>query len=72
MGAEGYPFLGNLAQIPQAEHLEAAAIRKDGTVPLHKLVQPPCLLHQLGAGTQKQMIGVAEHNPCPQLLQFLW
>ena len=70
MRLEGHPFLGDLAQLGQTEHLKSAAVGQDRTVPTGHLVQPAQLGHNLIAGAQMQMIGVAEHNLAADILQI--
>ena len=55
-------FLLNLAQRGQGEYLESAAVGEDGTVPAHELVQAAQIPDHIIAGTQMQMIGVAEFH----------
>ena len=62
MRVKGHAFFGDLAQLGQAEHLEPAAVRQDGAIPLGELVQAAHLGHQLITGAQMQMVGVAQHD----------
>ena len=62
VGVEGHALLGDLAQLGKAEHLKPAAVGQNGTVPLGELVQPAHIRHQLVAGTQMQVVGVAQHD----------
>jgi hypothetical protein len=41
---EGDALLGDLPQVSEAEHLEAAAVGKNRGVPAHKAVEPPSAL----------------------------
>ena len=68
---KGHALLGDLAQLCEAEHLKSAAVGKDGAVPAGKLVQTAHLCHQLVAGTQMQMVGVAEHDLRTNVLQVM-
>ncbi len=55
-----YARVRHLAQLAEAEDLEAAAIRQDGARPAHGAVQLAKLRHQLRAGAQQQMVGVQD------------
>ena len=68
---KGHALLGDLAQLCEAEHLESAAVGEDGAVPAGELVQTAHLCHQLVAGTQMQMVGVAEHDLRTDVLQVM-
>ena len=52
----------HLVQLAQAEGLKAAAVREYGLAPGIELVQAAAAGHQLVAGAQVQMIGVAEDD----------
>ena len=69
---EGRALLAQLAQVSQAEDLEAAAIGQDRPVPVHEGVQPAELLDQFRAGPQQQVIGIAEDDLCSRLAQLFW
>ena len=56
------PSSVTLAQIAQAEDLEAARVGEDRARPGHELVQTAQLADQLVAGTQKQVIGVGQDD----------
>ena len=71
MGSEGHALLGDLAQLGEAEHLKSAAVGQDGAVPAGKLVQTAHVGHQLVAGAQVQMVSVAEHDLCADVLEIL-
>ena len=58
MGAESHALFCNFPQMSQAEHLEAAAVCKDGSVPIHELVQAARFPYDLVARPQIQVIGV--------------
>ena len=62
MGMEINTFLLDLAQLCQGKHLESAGISKDGTVPVHKLVQSPQLLHYLISRSHMEMIRVGKFH----------
>ena len=69
VGVEGHALLRNMAQLGQTEHLKAAAVGQDGAVPLGKLVQTAHLSHEFVARAQVQMIGVAQHDLCADVLE---
>ena len=71
VGGEGDPLLGDLAQLGQAEHLEAAAVGQDGAVPAGELVQPAQVGHQLVPRAQVEVVGVAEHDLGADLFEVL-
>ena len=71
MGGEGHALLGDLAQLCQTEHLKSAAVGQDRPVPAGKLVQAAHIRYQLVAGTQMQMVGVAQHDLRADILQIL-
>ena len=60
--AELHPFLPYLAQGTQAEDLEAAAVRQDGSVPGGKAVQAAMAGHQFVARAQIEMVGIAQDD----------
>jgi len=62
MGAKGCAGLGDLRQFLEAEDLESAAIRQNGPIPVHELVQAAETPDQLMAGPNIQMIGIAQDN----------
>ena len=70
MRVEGHAFLGDLAQLGQTEHLKPAAVRQDGAVPFCEFVQAAHIGHQLITRTQMQMIGVAQHDLCADILEI--
>ena len=71
MGGEIDPLLLDLPQGGQGEHLKSAGVRQNGAVPVHKLVEAPHLPHDLIAGAQVQVVGVAELDLAPHLLQVV-
>src|SRR5690606_7722996 len=71
MGPEGDPFLRNLAEGTETEHLEPAAVGQDPAIPVHKAVQPPCLPDDLVTRTEVEMVRIAQDDPAPDLLQLL-
>ena len=69
VAAEGHAVVIQHAGVGQAEHLIAAGIGQDGTVPGHEVVQTAHLLHQTVAGPQVEMIGVGEDELGLQFVQ---
>ena len=47
MGFEFYAFFGHFSACSQRKHLIAATVGKNRSVPVHKLMQPSCFLHNL-------------------------
>ena len=68
VGAEQDAVLVDVALLSQREDLEAATVRQDRPVPVHELVKPPRLLHQLVAGSEVQVVGVGQEDGRPCLL----
>ena len=60
--AEGRAVLVDGAALAQAEDLEAARVGEDRARPGHEAVQAAELAHALGAGAQRQVVGVAEDD----------
>ena len=71
MGSKGHALFVDLAQFGQTEHLESAAVGQDGAVPAGELVQTAQVGHQLVAGAQMEMVGVAQHDLCADVLQVM-
>ena len=69
VGLETNPFLADFAEFTEAEDLKTAAVREDGTLPVHKGVQPPELPDQFVARTQIKMIGITQNNLGPEVEQ---
>ena len=69
MRMEGYPLLADVAELCQAEYLKSAAVGQDGPVPAGELVQAAHVGNHLVAGTQMQMIGIAQHDLRADVLQ---
>ena len=55
----------------QTEYLKSAAVGQDRPVPAGKLVQAAHIRYQLVAGTQMQMVGIAQHDLRADILQIL-
>src|SRR5581483_107862 len=62
MRAEGHAFFADLAQIAQAEDLEAARVGEDGARPGHEKMQTAKLADQVDSGPEVKMIGIAEQD----------
>jgi hypothetical protein len=54
--------LGDLSELREAEHLEAAGVGEDRPVPAHEAMQSAELTHEAVPRPQKQVIGVGEHD----------
>ena len=59
---EGHTLIVNLAGLRKREDLKAARVGEHGTLPLHELVQAAHIADKFVAGTQIEMIGVAQHE----------
>ncbi|MNJ41049.1 hypothetical protein D3C77_359560 [compost metagenome] len=68
---EGHGLLGQLGDSRQAHDLKAAGVRQDRLVPAHELMQPAEALHPLRAGTQHQVVGVAQQDVGAGLLDLI-
>ena len=71
VGGEGDPFLLDLAQARQGEHLEPARVGQDRAVPPHEPVQAAHLPHHLVAGAQVKVVGVGQLYLTADLLQIV-
>ena len=60
--AELDAVVAELADLREAEDLEAAGIGQDGAAPSHEAMESAEVAHDVGAGTQQEMIGIAEHD----------
>ena len=69
MRAETYALFFHLAQLAQAEDLEAAGIGQQRPVPAHELVQPAQLAHQLVPRSQIEMVGIAQNDLRAQMFR---
>ena len=65
VGLEGNALFVDLAQVFQAEALEAAAIGYDGALPGHKGTETSQLSDHLCAGAQVEVIGVSHEYSGP-------
>lgn len=59
---EGHAVVVNFAGLRERENLKATRVGEHGTMPLHELVQTAHVAHELVAGAQVKMIGVAQHE----------
>lgn len=59
---EGHTVVIYFARLHEREDLKAARVGEHRIMPLHEFVQATHIPHQLIAGTQVEMIGVAEHE----------
>ena len=71
MRTEGHTLLRDLAQLAQGKDLEAAAVRENGAIPMHELMQAAGLLDELHAGAQEEVIGIGQDDARPQILQLI-
>ena len=62
VGGEAASFRRQLADGRQGEDLEAAAVREDGPVPMLELVQAAGLPERVQAGTEVEVVGIAEDD----------
>ncbi len=69
--AELHAVLGELAQIAEAEDLEAAGVGEDGLVPRHELLHPSELADGFDAGAEIKMVGVVEQNLDVELVEHI-
>ena len=58
MGAEKYALFLDLPESRKGKHLKSAGIRKNRTIPCHKLMQTSDFLDQFIAGAHMQMVSV--------------
>ncbi len=52
----------NFIKLCQRKHLKSAAVRKNGLVPRHKLVQTAGGFYYLVARTHIQVVGICQNN----------
>lgn len=62
---EPHPLVGHLRR--QREHLKSTGVGQQVAVPPREATQPTKLGHDIGAGSQHQVIGVAQHELRPQV-----
>src|SRR5919198_175877 len=58
-------------RVTEREDLKAARVREDGAAPAHEAVKAAELLDHVGARTEVEVVGVAEEDRRPELLQSL-
>ena len=71
MRTERHAFLRDLAQVAEAEDLEPAAVRQDGAVPVHELVQAAGLADEVHARAQEEMIRIRENDARAEIAQLI-
>ncbi len=67
---ELHPFLADLAQRAQAEHLKTARIGEYRPVPAHEAMQAAMRRDHLQPRAQPQVEGIAQHDLCADLVQL--
>jgi len=68
---EGHAVIVDLAGLRKRKDLKAARIGQHGTRPLHEVVQAAHITHKFVAGTQVEMIGVAQDQRGVDVLEML-
>ena len=58
VGLEEDAVVVNLAEVFEAEALEASAVGEDGAVPAHEGVKAAELFQQVGSGAEEEVVGV--------------
>ena len=72
MRAEDGAVIAHLYQVVQAENLKSSAVRQDRAVPTHEAVEASKAFDPLGAGPQRQMVGVGKQHLGAQVVNLLW
>lgn len=67
---EGHAVVVNFARLREREDLESARVRQHGTRPLHETVQSAHFSHEVVAGAEVEMIGVAQHERGVDVLEM--
>ena len=62
MGAEAHAFVGDFAQVGEAEDLKAAGVSEHGAGPADEAVQAADAADDFVAGAEIEMVGVAEDD----------
>jgi hypothetical protein len=62
VGSEGASLRGELADLGQGEHLEAAAVGQNRSVPVLELMQSAGLSERVQTGAEIEVIGVSEYD----------
>ncbi len=65
-----HPLFGNLPQLGQREHLKTPAVSEYRPLPSHEFVQSALPGDQLLSGPDMEVIGIAENDLCPELLEL--
>ena len=60
--AELDPVVADLADLREAEDLEATGVGQNGATPSHEAMEAAEITHDVGAGAQQQVVGIAEHD----------
>jgi hypothetical protein len=66
---EGHTIVVDLAGLRKREDLKAAGVGEHGARPLHELMQAAHIADEFIAGTQIEMIGVAQHQRGVDILE---
>ena len=66
VGVKGHSLFFDPAQTGEREHLKSAGVGKDRTVPVHELPKTAHLSHDLVAGTNVEVVGIAKLNLCTE------
>ena len=61
--AKGHAIWVDLAHVGQTEDLVATGIGQDRPIPLHELMKPAHTGYEVGAGTEKEVIGIGQDEP---------
>ena len=67
---EGHAVIVDLAGLRKREDLKAARVGEHGTRPLHEMMQAAHVADEFIAGTQVEMIGVAQHQRGVDILEL--
>ena len=70
MGSEKYSLSLDFPERCKREYLESTRIGENIVLPRHKTVQSPGVLDDIYAGSEIEMIGVAENHADSQLIQI--
>ena len=62
MGREANAFFGHLPDVGEGKDLKSAGVGEDGSVPAFEAVQSACLMEDLSAGTEVEVVGVTEDD----------
>ena len=67
---ERHAVIVDLAGLCQREDLKAARVGEHGAVPLHERMQAAHIAHEFVAGTQVEMIGIAQYECSVDILKM--